>query len=68
MFALHCVAKQLLSTHTHTHTHTHIIPGKSQNHMPPVHIDNKTSDTALVANPNDLLTNISIPKTAVILD
>ena len=49
-------------------THTHIIWEKSQNHMPPVHIDNKTSDTALVANLNGLLTNINNAKTAVILD
>lgn len=35
--------------------------------MPPVYIDNMTSDSALVANPTGVLTNINIAKLAVIL-
>ena len=36
--------------------------------MPPIHIDNKTSDRALVANSNGVLTNINMTKIVVILD
>ena len=36
--------------------------------MPPVHIDNKTSDRTLAAKSDGVLTNINMTKTAVILD